>query len=252
MYQSLKEIGKAKDYEKLKGYLKLVDYVTIGIAGTLGGYIAYKYGLVMNYWLSLFGIPIAVYLSLTLYEKEVAQKNRQKSNFIKHISQSLKVININKSIGFVIIYGGLTGAILYGQIHEMTSLTYIPLYLFGYIGFTTTLLGGLGGIFASKLKERFDYNSIFRGILILSTAFIYLFSLSTHWWGIIFIICAILVLEIVSPLTSGYIHQKSLTNNFPYGIINIEYNVLNINYYFYFYYNTFYQIKNYFSNFYKY
>lgn len=212
LYQSLEMINKKQDYEKYRGYLKLIDYFTIGVVGIIGGYIAYKFNLVTNYWLSLISTPIAIVIALSLYEPKEEIKEKMKFQLFTHIGESLKIIRKERSLGNVILYGGIIGAILYGQLHEMTSLVYpeigIPIYFFGYIGFAITLSGGFSAMLASKLKNRFSYNVIFGGILALSSCSIYMFSRSTKPWEVIYVIIAIFLMEMVQILTSGFIHNR--------------------------------------------
>ena len=112
----------------------------------------------------------------------------------------------------VILFGSITGAVLYGQLHEMSSIIYpeigIPLNHFGYISLTITLLGGLAGVWAYKVRERLGYSYTFTVILLISTVSIYLYSLATLWWHILFLVLAIFVLEMVTPLTEGYMHHQ--------------------------------------------
>lgn len=239
LYESLYKINKHNEYEKMRGYLKLLKYAGNGMIGMLGGYIAYRFGLVTNYWLSLVSVPAAIVLTLTLYEpaKENSQKsiNKPKVSDIllkvnEHITESIKAVRQNNNLLHIIFYGGVIGAVLYGQLHEVTSLTYpkigIPIYLFGVVGFASTLLGGLSGIIGAKLKERFSYNAIFRTVLILSTVAIFMYSNASHGWEVIYVIIAIFLMEMVHPLTSGYVHNN-ITDKYRATISSIQGFVLN-------------------------
>lgn len=227
MYQSLKGCNNTKDYEKYMGNLKFLKYVLQGFVGIVGGYTAHRYGLVTNYWLSLFKTPIAIALCLSIYEpstakatlKAVSNKTRPSKAIATtlkevntHILESIKVVKIHPGIGKVIVFSGIIGAVLYGQLHEMPSITYpdlgIPVYMFGYILLIILITGGLGGTIAGTIKGIYSYKFIFSSILLISMVAIYLFSLSTHWIGIAFLVIAIFTMEIISPLTSGYIHNR--------------------------------------------
>lgn len=211
LYQSLQEMGRTEEFEKLTGYLKFMHYILIGVMGLVGGYVAHHFGMVTNYWMSLFGYPAAILLALSLDEPEVAEQQKE-THLLQHIIESFRVILQNPSLRNVFIYRGLTGAILYEQFYEISSLTYtklgIPLYLFGYIGLVMLCLGGLGAVLANRLKGVFPYERFFLAVLLISSIFTHLFSQSTHWWGLSYLIGAIVVLEMVGPLISGTIHNS--------------------------------------------
>lgn len=230
LYESLIKLGREGEYEKFRGYLKLLKYTSNGTVGIFGGYIAYRYGLVTNYWLSLIGTPIAIVLCLSIYEPIRKRKSITKMKIFHHLTESLRVIKNNRSLMHIIFYGGIIGSVLYGQLHEMSSLIYpkigIPIYLFGYIGFAITLLGGLSGVLASKVKDRFSYTFIFGVILIISTVSIFMFSNAKYAFDVVYLVIAIFLMEMVFPLTSGYIH-KSITDEYRATISSVESFALN-------------------------
>lgn len=212
IYESLDKTNKKDSFEKYMGMIKLLRYSVTGTASIAGGFLAHKYGLTINYWLSLIGTPISILLSLTIYEPAVQRASKMKFKMFEHVSKSVDIIKKHPGIGQVILYSGLTGAILYGQLHEMPSAAYpslgIPVYMFGFITFTITLTGGLAGMLSGILTKKYSHRTIFNTILITSSIAIYLFSLSTNWLGIIYLIMAIFIMEIISPIAQGYIHKK--------------------------------------------
>ncbi|MTI66736.1 MAG: MFS transporter [Firmicutes bacterium] len=236
LYESLNKLERNDEYEKLRGYIKFLDYTSSGIVGIFGGYISYRYGLVTNYWLSLLGTPFAILICLSIYEPNKRRKISKEKNVFKEaqiftwIKEAICVIKKSKNLFRVIFYSGIIGAILYGQLHEMGSLIYkeigIPLYMFGYIGFVITLLGGLSGVLSAKLKIKFSYKAIFRSILILSTISIFMFSNAKYSWEILYLMIAIFLMELVSPLTSGYIHNH-IKDDYRATISSIEAFIMN-------------------------
>ncbi|MBU9711705.1 MFS transporter [Evansella tamaricis] len=229
LYQSLKKTSQEKEYEKLKGYLTFTKYIVSGIAGIIGGIVAHQYELETTYWLSLVGLSLAAVISLNLFEpketsidlemkktskvREVDSPPPSKGKEVMfHLRMSLEVIKGNPSLIQVIGYGSITAAVLYGQLHEMSSIIYleigVPITHFGFISFAITLFGGLAGAMAYKVKIHFGYGRTFGGILLISILAIYFYSLATEPWHIIFLVISIFVMEMVTPLTSGYIHRQ--------------------------------------------
>ncbi|MTI69101.1 MAG: MFS transporter [Firmicutes bacterium] len=237
LYESLNKLERKDEYEKLRGYIKFLDYTSSGIVGIFGGYIAYRYGLVTNYWLSLIATPFAILICLSIYEPNKRRKIRKEKSIIlngsqifRWIKEAISVIKKSENLFRVIFYSGIIGAILYGQLHEMGSLIFkeigIPIYMFGYIGFVITLLGGLSGVLSAKLKIKFGYKTIFRSILILSTISIFMFSNAKYSWEVVYLMIAIFLMELVSPLTSGYIHNH-ITDDYRATISSVEAFIMN-------------------------
>lgn len=211
LYQTLQDLNRIDAFERLKGYMKLLNYMTVGIFGLVGGYIAHRYGMEMNYWLSLPGLPIAAVITLSLTEHPVESSAEEQHLFL-HIGAALKEIVRNQSLRSIFVYSGLTGAVLYGQLWEMPSLTFeklgIPLYLFGVFGLVLLIVGGVAAVLADRIKRVFSYGFLFKSSLVLSAIMVYCYSISTHWWGFGFLTGAILLMEMVTPLISGYIHHQ--------------------------------------------
>ncbi|MBM7614951.1 MFS transporter [Alkaliphilus hydrothermalis] len=248
LYESLSKLNRQEEYEKLRGQLKLLKYVAHGTVGIAGGYIGHKYGLVTNYWLSLLGTPLSIIICLRIYEPmkhrvNIKNNSRNSNNrnkiynnyfnvpqILSHIRESLKVIKENRHLINIILYGGVTGAVLYGQLHEMSSLIYpeigIPIYMFGFVSFAITLFGGASSVLAPKLKGKYNYDTVFAGILIVSTIAVYMFGNARHGWEVVYLIMAIAIMEMAQPLTVGYLHNN-ITDEYRSTISSVNSFVLN-------------------------
>lgn len=211
LFLTLRETGDEDRYERVLGLLKFVKYGSGALAAVLGGYVADRYGLEANYWLSLFGYPISALISLTLYEPRHL-KGETTSALSGHLRKAWRIFTKQRDLLFVLLFNGLLGAVLYGQVHEMTSLTYpqmgIPIHWFGYISFVMTLFGGLGGIIAGALKERIPFRPLQYIILLVSAASLFMYSLASDWRFLVWILLAITAMEAVAPLTSGYLQRR--------------------------------------------
>jgi MFS family permease len=212
LYQSLKEMDQHEKYEQLQGILKFIKYSLQAVASIAGGYIADQYGLTNTYWFSLIGFPFSIIIALSLYEQSESQKEGERIGFIGHIFASLTLVKKDMNLAMILLYSGITSAVLYGELHEMSSLVYpqigIPVHWFGYISFAITLAGGLGGLIAGMLRKRFLYGYLFHFLLFLSVILISLFGMATRWWEVIFLLLAIMVMEAISPLASGYLNHR--------------------------------------------
>lgn len=213
-FQTLKDLKKANEYERLMGYLKFLKYGSQSVIAIIGGYIADHTDLVVNYWLSLIGFPISILIALSLYEtKNIGEERSYRStSFYSHLRISLGIVRRDPSLMRVIVYSGITSAVLYGELHEMSSLVYpeigISVSYFGYVSFIATLLGGLSGIVSARLKDRLGYNKSFKYLLLGSIPLIGLFGWAQNWWDVVYLLLAIFLMEMIPPLTSGYTQQR--------------------------------------------
>lgn len=212
LYQSLKEMDQHEKYDQLQGILIFIKYSLQAVASIAGGYIADQYGLTIAYWISLIGFPFSIIIALSLYEQNESQKEGKGIGIIGHIFASLTLVSKDMNLVMILLYSGITSAVLYGELHEMSSLVYpqigIPVHWFGYISFAITLAGGLGGLFAGMLRRRFTYGNLFNSLLFLSVILISLFGMASRWWEVIFLLLAIMVMEAISPLASGYLNHR--------------------------------------------
>jgi len=219
-YETVRGMGKTDKYEMYLGRWKLLRFVLSAVAGVLGGYIADRYGLAFNYWMSLFGLPIAAVIALTLYEPDCKEDGGSDAEPLERAQpagelwkQCVAVMTGPlRPLLPVMLFGGVIAAILYGQLHEISSLSYPELGFavsqFGYISLATMLVGALSGVAAAKLKERFSYSALFAGLSAGSVALLFMYSHAAMRWHILYLIACIFLMEMVSPLTTGYIQRR--------------------------------------------
>lgn len=217
LFQTLKDLKCEADYVKLKGRLKFVKYLVSGIAAVLGGYIAQFYGFEMTYWLSLCAFPFGVWLALALYEpgsvnKSITAKAHNRL-FWGHLKSGLRISWTNNALRKMILVSGLTAAVLYGELHEMSMLVYpelnISLKYFGYISLCITIVGALSGLISGKLEKEIKLSSYFIPFFAMAGFALFLFGSLTVWWAIMFLIAAIGLLETLTPIFSGIIQNEA-------------------------------------------
>ncbi|MFE5320317.1 MFS transporter [Paenibacillus sp. NPDC056579] len=223
-YETLQGMGRSDKYEAYLGRWKLLKFALSGAAGVLGGYMADRYGLAFNYWMSMFGLPAAAIIALTLYEPERSIQDGGKITSGAECSSRQNVQQLWKQCRYVLagplrpllpvmLFGGIIGAVLYGQLHEISSLSFPQLGFqvsqFGYISLATMIVCALSGLAAAKLKERYSYPAIFVGLMASSIALLFLYSGAAHKWQIAYLIVCIFLMETVSPLTTGYIQRRA-------------------------------------------
>ncbi len=216
LYQTLKEENKEVSYVKLSGRLKFIKYTVSGVVAIIGGFIADHFGYEMNYWLSLFGYPVAIVLILNLYEPKSSvsvSKKVEWSSMVSRLKTGIKMTWKNNNLKNVIIVSSIIGAILYGQLHEMSMLVYpdlgISVKYFGMVSLGITLIAAFSGLLADRIKEMIKkpYSSLF--IFLFQGPIIILFGTVDKWWGVLFLMLAIGILEALTVVYSGFIQNES-------------------------------------------
>jgi MFS family permease len=216
LYQTLKDIRREKEYVKIKGRLKFTKYGVSGLAAVTGGYIAQFHSYEMTYWLSLVSFPIGIYLAMTLFEKKVkGEKSSSVSykSFFLHLKNGFYTLGANSNLRKLIVISGLIGAVLYGELHEMSMLVYpelsIDIKYFGYVSLAITIVGAMSGLVSGKLESKMKNNFVYILPFLIASATIFLFGTLPFWWTIIFLIAAIGILETLTPIFSGLIQENS-------------------------------------------
>jgi MFS family permease len=216
LYQTLKDENQEAAYVRISGRLKFVKYLVAGVVAIIGGFIADQYGYEMNYWLSLFGYPIAIVFILFLYEPEAGPQNREKirpfSMFI-HMKAGLNVTWRNQRLRNVIIVSGIIGAVLYGQLHEMSMLIYpdlgIDVKYFGVVSIGIMVTAAFSGFLTERLKEMVKNPYLNPWVYFVPGIAIFLFGTVSEWWGVLFLMIAIGLLEALSVVYSGFLQDDA-------------------------------------------
>jgi MFS family permease len=217
LYQTLKDEQKEESYVKISGQLKFIKYVVYGIAAITGGLIADQFGYEMNYWLSLIGFPFAIVLILCLHEPTgtipVDRKQIVRNSMVNHIQKGLKLTWNNTHLRNVILVSAVIGGILYGQLHEMSMLIYpeqgISVKYFGVVSLGITVISALSGFMVERMKEGLKHPALYVLTYLIPCVSIFLFGSVYQWWGVIFLMIAIGILEALTVIYSGTIQDES-------------------------------------------
>ncbi|HYK74158.1 MAG TPA: MFS transporter [Pseudoneobacillus sp.] len=216
LYQTLKEDNKEASYVQVSGRLKFIKYAISGIAAIMGGFIADRFGYEMNYWLSLVGYPIAIVLILNLYEPKSLVRASEKMKFssmFSHLKTGLDITWKNCQLKNVILVSAIIGAVLYGQLHEMSMLVYpdqgISVKYFGLVSLGITVISAVSGFFAERIKELLKKPYYYALFFLIPGLSIILFGTVTKWWGVLFLMLAIGILEVLTVVYSGFIQDES-------------------------------------------
>jgi MFS family permease len=216
LYQTLKEQNKEASFVQISGRLKFIKYSVSGLVAIVGGYIADYFGYEMNYWLSLIGFPISIVLILNLFEPKIGASVSKKIDFVSmfsHMKNGLVYTWNNHHLKNVILVSAVIGAVLYGQLHEMSMLIYpdqgISVKYFGLVSLGITVIAAFSGLMANKIKTLIKNPYLYVFIFFVPSFAIIIFGAVYKWWGVIFLMIAIGILEALALVYSGFIQDES-------------------------------------------
>lgn len=154
LYDELK--GMKLEY-KLERILSLKNFffnLSLAISILLGGIIA-QYDIKIALLLSVIPLFLSAIFAAQIPETKILRSTGETSYF-KNIKNIFIELKENKIFLYLTIY--LLGVSIMGQLEEFDQLFYrfvnLPLYAFGVVGFIWSVIAGLGGYFAYKIKSK--------------------------------------------------------------------------------------------------
>lgn len=214
LYDSLALHGKSPEFEKWLGRLNACDLVSAILAALCGSLLVGRFGLELNYWISLGSALIALLLSCLLVETPAASGNDAEAEeipFRRYAAASLQFFRKNHDVSLVVLSGMVTGAAM-GYIEEFWQLyanrLEIPVVYFGMLSSAIMLLQLPGNVLAHILIGRFTHRSL---IFIITAVFAIGFTYAAAYKDFVglsamLVIC--LFSGIMGPLATGYLHRR--------------------------------------------
>ncbi|WP_164462127.1 MFS transporter [Bacillus sp. FJAT-42376] len=211
LYMSLKEHGREEEYVKWNGRCHFAANAVLGLSGIAGGYLAYYTSYEIPYWLSLLGFPICLYFALTLEEPEKGLSEKKDQKKIRsQLKAGIVYAFTSRRLLVIILASGISGSVLHSELHEMSMLVYpeigIAVLYFGYISFLITGSSAAANLLSEKYESRgWGLKPAFAA----AAAAIFLFGFVQHWSAVLYVIAAIAVLEMISPILSARLQEKA-------------------------------------------
>ncbi|TMV52234.1 MFS transporter [Paenibacillus mesophilus] len=214
LYDSLVAQGKAASFEKQLGGLNACDFVSAILAALCGSLLAGRFGLELNYWISLGSALIALIISLLLVESAAAAggpADEHEIPFKQYVTESLRFFRKNKGVSLVVLSGMVTGSAM-GYIEEFWQLyanrLEMPVVFFGVLSAAIMLLQLPGNLLAHALLKRFSSRTL---ILIVGSIFAVGFAYtaaSKDYIGLAAMLVICLFSGVMEPLAAGYLHHR--------------------------------------------
>lgn len=207
LYDSLKKVGKEVDFEKILGKTKFLGTVSVSLAGVLGSYLANS-NIRLPFVVSIFTSLLAALIALTFREPKFHTSTGEVKYF-DHIKQSVRYIWKSPLIRFLLVYLIIMD-MPFSYLDEYDQL-YLALINFplAYFGIWIALrrgLGGLGGLFAERLKGRLRDRTETIALLTMFSSLL-IISLAGKYFGLLAFLVVFPVWGAMEVLISGELHS---------------------------------------------
>jgi len=214
LYDTLFLQGSASAFEKHLGRLNACDLLSAILAALCGSLLAGRFGLELNYWLSLGSATIGLLIAAALVEPIQAGGHAPETERIpmKHYAAaSLRFFHANPRVSLVVLTGMVTGASLsyigeFWQLHA--DRLGIPVAWFGLLSTAMMLLQLPGNLLAHALIGRFRTRTLLLGVLLVFTAGFAYAAWSRDYTGLAAMLLICLFAGVVDPIAAGYLHHR--------------------------------------------
>lgn len=230
LYDTLFLQGRAADFERQLGRLNACDFLSAMLAALCGSWLASRFGLELNYWISLGSAGIALLVSLLLIEPPSAAASMASAasassdpsldpsdqvqpapSFREYVTVSLRFFGANPGLRLVLLTGMITGTAV-GFIDEFWQLyanrLELPVVYFGVLSAGLMVMRLPGNLLAHALLRRFRYRTLLLSVLLASTAGFAVLAASPSYAGLLAMLIICLFSGVMEPLASGYLHHR--------------------------------------------
>jgi MFS family permease len=209
-YDSVKEIGKEKQFNKLYGRVVTINYLMWGFSSLVGGYI------VSSDFRNIFlftGVSCFIAFLVTLSFKEPRLYSKQK-DYISHLKSSTLFVIKNIKVRIFIICSSVVFAIfLMGLILYQPYLvsTKLPLVYFGIAYLIMEFSAAFGSNISHKIEKYLGEKKIL--VLLLGLMIISFFGMSkiSALIGIVFPIMMYFASGVFEPVITDYINKMVMS-----------------------------------------
>lgn len=208
-YDTLLELKRKDDYEKLWGKLTLLTAVVGFVAAFSAGFL-FEIKITWPYIFTAISAFLSLFVIATFTEPKFHKPAEEDSLFL-HFKKSMMKVVKNEYIGFIVIFGAILAFALdylfdYGQIYLKTIG--IPIALFGIIFAFKSIIEGVGASSANKIKNKFSYRGIFTFALFFTIIIIFGLSYLDNYFGVFVFLLSFFIMGMFRIIQRGYIHRQ--------------------------------------------
>ena len=212
-YDTLLALGEERSYRRICGYQAMTGWLSVAIAGILGGFLAgYDLRYAVFAMLPFFGIGLIV--SLLLREPE--RPLQKTSGHFKHLLHIVRETLVeNPPLRCIILLFSVTAAMTFSLVwftQPYQLAVHLPISLFG-IANAVFMLGLIAATKSTHyLEKRLDDRSLLLLIASIALASFFLLGLSISMWGLLFIFIGRSTYGALDPLTSDMVNRLTTSD----------------------------------------
>ncbi len=212
-YDSIKKLGKEKDYKKILGRNEVLLQIGSFIGAVAGGFMA-------NYFLRLpflLTIPLALLgFILVFLITEPSYKKEKHRNILKHSYKSFKLFIKNRQLLFLAVFGIFSfgvGESLFNLNQIFFDFVNLPVALFGIVLALISLLGMFGAFSSHYISEKLGDKQTLILSYILKGLLVVLATVFLGYFGVGLIILMALFGGISSPVMGHLLNREIESKN---------------------------------------
>ncbi|MFC1698223.1 MFS transporter [Nanoarchaeota archaeon] len=214
-YDSLKEMKKEEEYEKLWARQHIFKQIPLFIAFIASGFL-FNISEVLPFQLSLIFMILSLGIVFT-YKEPKFTKHAEEANIFSHFTQAISHIFKNPYLKTLMIFSliyiiGADLSYTYGQIYLDHLM--LPIILFGIVYTFKSLFFTVAANFAHKLRNKYSYGNMFGLQLIMIIILLYAMVITNNY--IIGSLCFALIAVpygFFIILKSGYVNKHTKSHN---------------------------------------
>lgn len=212
-YDSIKKLGKEKDYKKILGKNKVLLQIGSFIGAISGGFMA-SYFLRLPFLLT---IPIAIFgLILVFFITEPNYKKEKHKSILKHTYGSLKPFIKNRQLFFLTIFGFFSfgvGEALFHLNQIFFDFVNLPITFFGIVFALISILGMFGALFSHSISEKIGDKQTLILSYLLNGLLIILATVFLGYLGVALLVLLSLFGGLSSPVMGHLLNREIESKN---------------------------------------
>lgn len=215
LYDSLKRLGKEKDYKKISGKTKTITNISMAVVFIIGAFM-FSLNSKLPAYCSLPLIFIGFLLTFGITEPYKNTKNFTITNYNKHFWSSLREFFSQKKLIYFALYSFIIGSVI--SITLSLSAAYldqimIPVAFIGMVNFVSSLISAYSSKKADDIERKIgSVKSLFliQFLILLS---VLLIALMIKGYGILFLFIISFASGLYAVIISDYLNQNLNSEN---------------------------------------
>ncbi len=210
IYDSLKGIGREKEFLKIRSKCVLIFYSAITIAAVVGGYL-FSLNIRLPYYVSAATLGLTSLFILSMQEPYISKKRYNISRHIKQMKEGLNQLIKHEKLLWLTLMGICLG-IFVSFFHNIIAQPYVR-----SLGFPASQLGIIFGVIflatglfisqAARIEKLFGEKKSFYGLIILQFATFIVMSVFSAKIAVILVFVQYIVWEYNDILLQTYMHE---------------------------------------------